>query len=331
MQTTPRLLPSQARFRIDRHSKTFKVIVADDSRVYRKLVEDVLIGKQYQVFFAKNGAEAIELFSEHQPALVITDWMMPDLGGIRLCEHIRSHSRNSYTYIIVVTGVTEKSNVVTALAAGADDYLTKPFYSEELSARVEVGHRIIQLYWQIEANNRFLEELALTDALTGLPNRHAIEEWAPRQLIGAKRHGFSFWVVVSDLDKFKSVNDTYGHEAGDMILKRFGEILIANGRASDISARFGGEEFLIVISHTSRAGVLTAVERIRQQIESERFTFGVKEIAITASFGIAEYDRQRDQTFAQLVARADVAMYSAKRRGRNHVELEASEREQSTT
>ncbi len=331
MQSTLRLTPAEARFRIKNPGKIFKVMVADDSRVYRKLVEDVLLGKQYEVFFAKNGAEAIELFSQHQPSLVITDWMMPDFDGIELCEHIRTHSGNSYTYIIVLTGVTEKSNVVTALAAGADDYLTKPFYSDELSARVGVGYRIIQLYWQIEANNRFLEELALTDALTGLPNRHAVEEWAPRQLSGAKRHGFSFWVVVSDLDKFKSVNDTYGHEAGDMILKKFGEILIANSRASDICARFGGEEFLIVLSHTDKAGALIVVERIRQQMESQRFTFGVKEIVVTASFGVAEYDRGLDQNFAELVGRADEAMYSAKRRGRNRVELIEAVRDEQNT
>ena len=146
-------------------ARDFKVLVADDSRIYRKLVEQTLSEKQYAVLFAKNGQEAIDLFSEHQPSLVITDWMMPDLTGIELCERIRNHSRNSYTYIIILTGITEKNELVKGLAAGADDYLTKPFHSNELLARVGVGRRIVELHRQLEAKNVLLQELALT----GLP------------------------------------------------------------------------------------------------------------------------------------------------------------------
>lgn len=301
--------------------ETLKVLVADDSPIYRKLVEQTLAGKNYELVFAKTGAEAMMLLSKHQFPLVITDWMMPDMNGIELCEHIRRSSQQSYTYIIILTGVTEKSKVVKGLAAGADDYLTKPFHSEELLARVGVGRRIIKLHRKIEADSRLLEELALTDVLTGLPNRRAIEEWAPRQLSGAARHGFSFWVVMADLDKFKCINDTYGHEAGDTVLKRFAQILKSNSRASDMCARMGGEEFLIVLSHTTREGVLTLIERIREQMESQHFKFGSNEIVVTASFGIAEYSRQQDQNFARLVGAADMAMYSAKRQGRNRIEF----------
>jgi PleD family two-component response regulator len=118
--------------------------------------------------------------------------MMPDLSGIELCEHIRNHPRQTYTYVIILTGITEKNKLVKGLAAGADDYLTKPFHSDELLARVGVGHRIVELHRQLEAKNRLLEELALTDSLTGLPNRRAIEEWATRQLSGAASMAFRF-------------------------------------------------------------------------------------------------------------------------------------------
>jgi two-component system, cell cycle response regulator len=300
---------------------TFKVLVADDSAIYRKLVEHTLCSEQYEVFYARNGAEAIDLLSKHEPSLVITDWMMPDLNGLELCEHIRSHPQVSYTYIIILTGVTEKNKVVKGLEAGADDYLTKPFHSDELLARVGVGQRIVRLHRQIEANSRQLEELALTDALTGLPNRRAVEEWAPRQLSGAIRHGFSFWVVMADLDLFKSVNDGNGHEAGDAVLKKFSQILKANSRASDMCGRIGGEEFLIVLSHTNEEGARLVVERMREQMEAQRFQFGAKEVVVTASFGIAEYRCNQEQTFPGLVAQADAAMYSAKQRGRNRVEV----------
>jgi PleD family two-component response regulator len=176
--------------------------------------------------------------------------MMPDLSGIELCEHIRNHPRQTYTYLIILTGITEKNKLVKGLAAGADDYLTKPFHSEELLARVGVGHRIVELHRQLEAKNRLLEELALTDPLTGLPNRRAIEEWATRQLSGAARYGFSFLVVLADLDHFKAVNDTHGHDAGDAVLKKFAEILKTNSRRSDICGRIGGEEFLEAMRDT---------------------------------------------------------------------------------
>ena len=298
-----------------------KILIVDDEMVSRKKMEKLINSLGYETLVAADGIEGWEYWKKENARMVITDWMMPDMNGIQLCEHIRSNPYQPYTYIIILTGITEKSKLVKGLAAGADDYLTKPFHSEELLARIGVGRRIIKLQRQIESHSHLLEELALTDVLTGLPNRRAIEEWAPRQLSGAARYGFSFWVVMADLDKFKNVNDTYGHEAGDAVIKRFAQILRANCRAADMCARIGGEEFLIVLSHTSREGVLTLVERIREQMESQRFKFDSKEIVVTASFGASEYTRQQDQNFARLVGAADMAMYSAKRQGRNRVEF----------
>jgi two-component system cell cycle response regulator len=299
----------------------FKVLVVDDSPIYRKLVEHALSEEQYAVFFAKSGREAMALFSEHKPSLVITDWMMPDLSGIELCQHIRHQTEQSYTYIIILTGITEKNKVVKGLAAGADDYLTKPFHPEELLARVGVGRRIIELHRQIEAKNRLLEEMALTDSLTGLPNRRVIEDWAVRQVSGADRYGFDFWVIMADIDHFKLVNDTYGHEAGDSVLKRFADILKTNTRLCDVCARMGGEEFLIILTHTNQDGALLAIERIRKRVETERYGFAPGDTAITASFGMAQYCRHQAQDFAKLLAQADAAMYSAKRNGRNRIEI----------
>src|SRR5205085_1124597 len=125
------------------------------------------------------------------------------------------------------------------------------------------GRRIVELHREIQGKNRLLEELALTDSLTGLPNRRAIEDWAVRQLNGAVRHGFPFWVVMADLDSFKNVNDTYGHQAGDTVLKRFAELLRANTRASNMCGRIGGEEFVAVVSHTEKTNIQIVVERIQ--------------------------------------------------------------------
>ena len=314
-----------AKGEVDAAASDFKVLIADDSRVYRKLVEHSLSGKQYALLLAKSGSEAIALFSEHQPSIVITDWMMPDLSGIELCEHIRKQSRQPYTYLIILTGNTEKDKLVTGLAAGADDYLTKPFHRGELLARVGVGRRIVELHRQLEAKNRLLEELALTDPLTGLPNRRAIEDWATRQLSGAQRYGFSFLVVVADLDHFKAVNDTYGHDAGDSVLRKFSEILRANSRRSDICGRIGGEEFLLILTHTTQENASVVIERIRAALEATKFDFDSGSLAVTASFGLAGFEGTQPADFNQLVIQADAALYAAKRTGRNRIETAATQ------
>ncbi len=298
-----------------------KVLVADDSAVYRKLVEQTLPPDQYSILFAKTGQSAIELFKQHHPALVITDWVMPDLTGIEVCRQIRASAENFYTYIIIVTSASEKDNVVEGLEAGADDYLTKPFHPKELFARVGVGRRLIDLHQQIESQNRLLKELALTDALTGLPNRRAVEDWAKGQLSAAVRHGFSFWVVVADLDNFKAVNDTYGHNAGDTVLKEFAGILKRRVRISDICGRTGGEEFIIIFTHADECNVGIIVARVLRQLREHDFSFGSKRVQVTASFGIAGFQGKDVPDFAKLVNQADEALYLAKRAGRNRIEV----------
>jgi len=201
----------------------FEVLVVDDSPVYRKLVEQVLSAEPYVLRFARNGAEAMRLFLEHSPCIVITDWMMPDFSGLELCQRIRAENSRLYTYIILMTSNTEKENLVKALGAGADDYLTKPFDPGEMLARIGVGRRISELNRELDAKSRKLEEAARTDPLTGLPKRRAIEEWTAKQLRGAARHGFRLWVVLGDIDNFKTINDTFGHDAGDIVLKRYSE------------------------------------------------------------------------------------------------------------
>ena len=306
---------------MDPPSSELKILVADDSPVYRKLVEQSLPSDVYTVLFAKNGCQALDVIAEHHPALVITDWTMPDITGIELCRRVRQDFRQFYAYIIILTGHTDKEEIIEGLASGADDYLTKPFYPGELRARVEVGRRIVGLHREIEAKNRLLEELALTDSLTGLPNRRAVELWASRQLSAAARHDFPIWLVMADLDFFKKINDTYGHDAGDSVLKGFGEILKANTRQSDICCRLGGEEFVMLITHVESAGITIAVERIRRKLETQKFTVTDHTFGATASFGIVGFRGATSPGFSELLSRADTALYSAKHKGRNRIEF----------
>jgi len=301
----------------------FRILIVDDSPVYRKLLEQQLFGlESCTISVAKSGNEALEILEVQHPSLVITDWLMPDLTGIELCQAIRSRGRE-YTYVIILTSNAEKKDVVKGLSAGADDYLTKPFDEEELRARVRVGMRLVDLQHQVESKNRLLEELSLTDPLTGLPNRRAVVAWADRQLQAAARHGFSLWVVLIDLDHFKSVNDTYGHEAGDRVLTKFGQILKANTRASEMSGRMGGEEFIHLITFAEEAGVRTVTERIRQQLAGQIFHLGGKDFRVTASFGAAGFSGTEPPDFSAIVASADTALYRAKHLGRNRIETDS--------
>jgi two-component system chemotaxis response regulator CheY len=304
-------------------AQDFNILVADDSPIYRKLVEHAL-SDEYTVLFAKNGRQAVELFAKHRPALVITDWVMPDITGIELCQHIRGESDDRYTHIIMLTSMTDKDKIVSGLAAGADDYLTKPFHAGELLARVGVGRRVFDLHHQIELKNRQLEDLALTDSLTGIPNRRALEAWAPGQLDGARRHGFSFWVVMADLDSFKNINDTYGHAAGDAVIRRFSEIARSHTRKSNFCARIGGEEFVLVLTHAEKANVEIAIGRIKDQFARERFSFGGCTFGVTASFGVAGWQGQIAPSLDSLIKQADLALYAAKHNGRNRIEFGAA-------
>ena len=298
------------------------VLVVDDSAVHLKVLEHTLSRTFERVHLARNGREALEVFERERPALVITDCVMPDVGGFELCQRIRA-AQSFYVYIIMVTSIAETDNVVKGLTSGADDYLTKPVHTEELLARVKVGLRLIDLHRQLEEKNRLLEHFALTDPLTGLPNRRAIEAWAAHELPAAVRHGFAFWVVAIDLDHFKHVNDVYGHEAGDIVLKAFGEILRGNTRSSDISGRIGGEEFLHVITHADETSLPAIVERTRAKLSAHAFTFGDSTVMVTASFGVTGFrGGEGAPGFPELVKRADRALYKAKQGGRNRAEFD---------
>jgi len=294
------------------------LLIAEDSPLCQKLLETALTDEPYEIRFAATGQEALSLFEAERPDVLIADWMIPSPSGVELCREIRKRA-GGYTYVILITSKSEKENLIEGLDAGADDYITKPFDAGELLARVRVGTRIIEMSREIENRNAALEEAIRTDHLTQLPNIKAVEEFASKQLEAARRHEFPLWVVVVDLDKFKLVNDGHGHFAGDQAIQRFAELLKANTRSADISGRLGGDEFVLVISHGEKKAIHQTIDRLRADFASERFDFGEQQIQITASFGIAGFQASKDKTFAELLIRADTALYSAKSAGRNQV------------
>jgi len=300
----------------------YEILVVDDSPVHRKLIEHILSDHHdYSLSFACSGSEALRMYHEKAISIVITDWVMPDFSGLELCEHIRADKSSAYTYLILMTSNTEKDGVVKGLEAGADDYLVKPFDSGEMLARIGVGRRIIDLHRQLERKSAQLEEVARTDSLTGLPNRRALEEWASKQLKGASRHGFPLWVVLCDLDSFKEINDTFGHEAGDTVLRTFAGTLRKLTRISDMCGRLGGDEFLIVISHVSGDNIELAINRFRELFCSLVFPFAGQSVSISATFGVAGSESDELKDFDALIRKADEMLYEAKRAGRNCVRV----------
>lgn len=303
------------------------VLVVDDSPVSRKLLDHALAEEPYRVVFACDGAEALHLFEVHRPALIVTDWMLPDVTGPELCQQIRARQRQDYSYIILLTSNAEKELIVEGLAAGADDYLTKPFDRSELLARIGVGRRTVQLHSEVAAKNRQLEELARTDHLTGLPNRRAVEEYAERQLRSAARHRFDFWLVLADLDKLKEVNDEYGHAAGDAVLKKFAALLKAHTRAADFCGRLGGDEFVLAISHVGPQNIGKVVEKLRGGLAAEECEWEGRRARVSASFGIAGFFGGAAPSLKELLAQADRALCEAKRTGRKRVQASEAEQE----
>jgi two-component system, cell cycle response regulator len=292
-----------------------KILIVEDEPVSRRLLEATLCRWNYEVVATVDGREAWEVLQQPDaPNLVISDWMMPDMDGLELCNKIRESEKLGYTYLIMLTAKGRKEDVIKGLEAGADDYLTKPFDHEELRCRVKIGERIINL-------ERRILQLANTDSLTGVLNRRAFMEKIETEVERAIREDSPLSLIITDLDHFKNVNDQHGHQAGDLVLQEFAEQLCALSRQYDFVGRYGGEEFAICFPGADDVNVSFIAERMRKQVEEMRILAADSSccIQITASFGAAALLRKSEESVSSLIARADDALYKAKRSGRNCV------------
>lgn len=294
------------------HHQSIRVLVVDDSPVSRKLLEHTLAETSYEIVFAKEGADALRVFAERPPDLVIADWELPDISGPELCRVARSKFSDAYIYIMLLTSNSDKKSISEGLAAGADDYLTKPFDADELRARLGVGRRVIEMQRQIEAKTRELARESRTDPLTGLANRRAVEEWATKQVAGAARHGYPIWVILVDLESYKPVRDAFGRGAGDSMLSACAEIIKKHTRASDMCGHLGGDQFILVVSHVERKNTPIVVDRLREKLAGCKFSFNGSSAPLVASFGVAGSEGHEQLGLSDLLTRADAALVEAK-------------------
>lgn len=290
-----------------------KVLVAEDDVTSRFMLKSLLEKWGYDVITASNGEEAWHILrEENAPKLAVVDWMMSGLEGPDICKKPRvleeEKKHSTYTYVIMLTVRDEKENILAGLEAGADDYITKPFDAQELRLRVGVGKRIVDL-------QEALRFYADHDPLTGLLNRRAIFERLDHEMARSRRENRALSVAILDVDHFKQVNDTYGHLAGDDVLREMALRIQDQLRKYDVVGRYGGEEFLIVLPGVALGEALKIAERVRKNIV--KTTFGEKEILLSASLGVAEYDKISGVD--EIIFASDTALYKAKKRGRNQV------------
>jgi diguanylate cyclase (GGDEF)-like protein len=306
--------------------KKFPILVVDDDVVSRTVVEKHLTKAGFSVATASNGKEALEQFDRLFFPIVLTDWMMPGIDGPHLCRLIREKKTDGYVFIILITARDSKTDIVSGLESGADDYLTKPIHPAELVARIKTGIRILKLEQSLKMANEEIRLLSITDPLTGCFNRGYLNERFPQELRRALRYSHPLSVVLTDIDFFKKVNDTYGHQAGDVVLKVFANCIDQQIRKKiDWVVRYGGEEFMIILPETSRSGAHSMAERLRQAVSEKKITIGDATISITASFGgtcvTFGSKKYTNTTMDDLVYLADEKLYQSKESGRNCIHI----------
>ena len=294
------------------------ILVAEDDPIFRRLLQSRLQNWGYHVITAKDGAEAWELLQQAEtPDLLILDWMMPGIDGLELCRRIRSKERDRYQYILLLTGKDEKQDVVNGLNSGADDYLTKPFDIGELEARLRAGKRILSLQQELIQAREDLRFQATHDALTGLWSRGAALDLLRSELRRAVRPHTSTGILMADLDHFKSINDTYGHLIGDAVLKEASRRISQAVRSYDFVGRYGGEEFLTILSKCTMDDLQTVAERMRCAVADTPISTSAGDIKVTVSIGAVVAPVNAPDL--EMLGIADSALYEAKHSGRNRV------------
>jgi two-component system, cell cycle response regulator len=297
-----------------------RILVAEDNPVFQSMLKNMLAKWGYDVVLTDNGEQAWRMLQDsHAPPLAILDWMMPEMDGIEVCRKIRSAAGARYVYVILLTAKTEQKDLVEGMDAGADDYVTKPFNAHELRVRLRAGTRILELQEQLLVAQDALREQATHDGLTGLWNRTSILDILQRETARSARESSPLAVLMADLDHFKQINDTYGHLAGDSVLRESARRMSSNVRPYDAIGRYGGEEFLFVLPGCDESGGLAQAERLRESIGSQPFSIGAGGLPVTCSLGLSWTNGHCCPTNG-LLRSADEALYTAKRRGRNRVE-----------
>jgi two-component system, cell cycle response regulator len=295
-----------------------KILIADDEALSRRLLEKALERAGYQVVAVENGKQALEQLGKLDgPRLALLDWVMPELDGPAVCRAVRMRSEQAYVYMVLLTSKRSKEETVLGLESGADDYLTKPFNAEELRARLRVGERILLLEDRLVEAREHMRFRATHDQLTSLLNRGAVMDLLNRELQRSHREQKSAAVILGDVDHFKRVNDTMGHGVGDEVLTEIAKRLVGTVRSYDFVGRYGGEEFIIVLSNCDPNFAPGRAEEIRKSIANRAIQTARGPITLTMSFGVLLTGEWGLRPIEELMHEVDNALYEAKAGGRD--------------
>lgn len=298
-------------------SEKKRVLIVEDDGAILSILEEAVNQEGYEVQTSTSALEAMELVKSFQPHIVLTDNDMAELTGIEMLRELRR--LKNYVTVIFISGRTDSQFIVEALKAGADDYIRKPFRMNELLARLESALRSNDVHRELLEANLKLQEMVDHDDLTGLFNMRSMYDKIDIEIKRAKRFGRYVACVMMDMDKFKSVNDDHDHLFGSFVLKEVGRIISQCLREVDFAARYGGDEFLIVLTETSREGAKIFSERLRKAIETHEFSLNKDSIRLTSSLGYAVGGSEDSRDARELVREADRALYKSKDLGRNRV------------
>lgn len=290
-----------------------RILVVDDSQAVRMVLSKALHDVGHDMLTAEDGVVALELLEQYHPDIVITDWNMPRMDGKELCGRIREQGTEQYIYIVLMTSHTDSIDLITALRAGADEFMPKPLHIGELCTRLNAASRLLDV-------ERKLRVQASHDSLTGLLNREAFETILESEHARCLRYGRQLSLLMIDVDHFKEINDTHGHRAGDAVLCQIADLLKNNVRGSSYINRYGGDEFCVLLEETGQEGAMACAQRLQRKFAELVVRHESIEIHVRISIGLTECDLTAFTPNA-LVERADQALYQSKRDGRDNIRV----------
>ena len=298
-----------------------RVLVADDDLGSRLVAQAAVQALGHECVVASDGDQAWQLYLQCQPEVLVTDRAMPGMDGTQLCRAIRAAENGSYTYVILLSGADERTDVLSGMEAGADDYLIKPLDTFSLQTGLLAAQRVTHLHEELSRARAQLMEQAHTDPLTELRNRLGLGDYLETLHSTSQRYGRGYCLALCDVDFFKNYNDSCGHQAGDGALRAVAATLAGHARDADRVYRYGGEEFLLLLPEQEQDGAIQALNRIRQAVEDLRIVHpaGGPSGVLTLSIGVSGFTPKRAVTSWELLAEADHALYEAKAAGRNKV------------
>lgn len=305
----------------------FKILISSDSKLEKSILTDGIkraFGEStsHVIEMCSRGDDALRCILSSNPDMVFLDWVMPGMEGPDVCRRVRQADNNQedkYCYIFITTSKGDKKSIVHGLSYGADDFITKPFDSEEINARISVGIRFLKAYREVCRQKEEIDLLSRTDVLTGNLNRRSIMVALDRALDSSRDHNAPLTVCLCDLDFFKKINDSYGHQAGDFVLKKVGSLFKKVLEKAGVVGRYGGDEFLFLFPGLDFFSVVERIKKIYKKITDEPFLFNGNPLPVSLSCGVAYVSNPlRDGMWTSdiLVKVADDALYEAKKRGR---------------